>query len=381
MNWDVPLFFVVLTALFYFYIQYGNSEVAIYEWPVGIKLATSVAVVFLFYLSLLSHGLLRASTASVRGYKVKDVTIFGLGVTNNFNRNITNFKHVFWMTLAGPMANLLIIALLIPAAVASIDNLTLSLIFAHVFYINIAIMVLSLILRVPIYGGLALRKIIWSVSRDRYLSSNIPVRVGQIFGISLILPLLLLASAMAIWRIVNPSLIDSNLVIHNFFVVVGAYVNPLISLTGSLLGAMAILIAIQVFGFYVLNRVAMHNRTLKRSPIGPTDSKFTQAFNVIATIGQFLGMMLYATVLVWFWMWLTANTYNSWAPEITNFLTESRVVLFASITSGLISLIGVYVFYKATVYKLNLRRSETDQRESQRSRSERQLQPPTSPHI
>ena len=364
MNWNVPLFFVAFTALFYFYIQYGNSDAAIYEWPVGIKLATSVAVVSSFYFSLLSHGLMRAFMASRRGYKVNDITIFSLGIASNLSSN-TNFKDELRITFAGLGANLLIIALLYPLAVAAIDNLTLSLIFAHVFYINVAIVVLSLILRAPIYGGQALRTIIWSVSHNRYLSSKIPVRVGQIFGGLLILPLLPLVTVMAIWGLVNSGWIGSNLVIYNFFVVVGAYVNPLISLTGSLLGALVILIAIQIFGLYVFSKANTYNQTLKH----PDDLESLRASKAFATIGQLFGLLvLYPAVIVSFFLWGVANVvYDSWLPEVTNPLsifTESSVVTFTSITSGLISLIGVYVFCKATAHKLKLRRSKTDQRES-----------------
>ena len=86
-----------------------------------------------------------------------------------------------------------------------------------------------------------------------------------------------------------------------------------------------------------------------------------QASKISATLGQVLGMMLYSAVIVSFVLWGVSHIYDSWIPEAINPLpayTELGVVIFASITAGLISLIGVYVFYKATVYKLKLRQPQ-----------------------
>ena len=364
MNWSVPLSFVVFTTLFYFYIQYVDSYAAIYEWPFSLKLATSIAVVLLFYFSLLLHGLLRASTASARGYKVKDVTIFSLGVASNFNRNITNFKHVFWITLAGPMANLLILALLFALAVAAIDNLTLSLIFTRVFYINIIITVLGLMLIVPIRAGRLLRTFVWSVSRSRYLASKISIRVGQLLGVVLMLMITPLIIGIVVSELVQYNVIAYDLSAQQIFTAVNAYLGVFVSLTGSATATTIALIVTCAFGFYVLDKASIHDHTLKRSQ---KYSEATRDSKILATLGQSLGLVLYSAVIVSFSLWGVSHTYDSWFPEATNPLpayTESEVVIFASIISGLISIMGVYVFYEATVHKLKLRRSNTDQSES-----------------
>ena len=86
-----------------------------------------------------------------------------------------------------------------------------------------------------------------------------------------------------------------------------------------------------------------------------------KASKIPATLGQILGLVLYSAVVIWFSLWGIAHIYDSWFPEVTNPLptyTESGVVILASITSGLISLIGVYLFYKATVYKIKLRQPQ-----------------------
>ena len=86
-----------------------------------------------------------------------------------------------------------------------------------------------------------------------------------------------------------------------------------------------------------------------------------KASKIPANLGQILGMVLYLAVIVSFVLWGVSHIYDSWIPEAINPLpayTELGVVIFASITSGLISLIGIYVFYKATVYKLKIRQPQ-----------------------
>ena len=86
-----------------------------------------------------------------------------------------------------------------------------------------------------------------------------------------------------------------------------------------------------------------------------------QASKISATLGQILGLVLYLAVIVSFVLWGVSHIYDSWIPEAINPLpayTELGVVILASITSGLISLIGVYLFYKATVYKLKIQQPQ-----------------------
>jgi Zn-dependent protease len=175
----------IIAALIVFSLVERFSE-AHATWTRGEIWAVALVTAVLFFFSLLLHELAHSWVAQKRGLRVKAITLFALGGVSQIQDDSTNAKTELWISIAGPIASLMIglVCLNIASELgwhrSTEPHTALAGILVWLGYINISLALFNMIPAFPLDGGRVLRSILWAVIKDDNRATWIAARVGQI---------------------------------------------------------------------------------------------------------------------------------------------------------------------------------------------------------
>lgn len=141
------------------------------------KSAEFVGIIVLAYFIVVLHELGHSFTAQYFGYKVFSITVFPFaGLAQIEGDWYKNYKHEFWITINGPMVNLIFALLVLPFVHTGNG-------FVSVFLtINVILLALNLLPVYPLDGGRIFRSLCTSVS-DWWTATKIAYGVGMVASV------------------------------------------------------------------------------------------------------------------------------------------------------------------------------------------------------
>lgn len=170
-------------AVSVFPMQYRGLAPGMY-WLMG-----AVGAVGLFA-SILFHELSHALIARRRGVQMNGITLFIFGGVAEMEEESENPRTELLVALAGPLATVALIILLVPLttlARAQDWPIVATAIISYLATINIVLLVFNIIPAFPLDGGRVLRAALWSWKKDVRWATRVSSRIGSGFGLLLII--------------------------------------------------------------------------------------------------------------------------------------------------------------------------------------------------
>ncbi|MEO7019074.1 MAG: site-2 protease family protein [Ktedonobacteraceae bacterium] len=137
----------------------------------------------LLFVSVLLHELAHSFVARARGLPVHSIVLFIFGGVSNIEQEPQTAGVEFSMALVGPLVSLLIGALcygllfLVRGSQSPVVS-----VLSYLAFTNILLGVFNLIPGFPLDGGRVLRSIIWKVTGNVHLATNVATMAGQVFA-------------------------------------------------------------------------------------------------------------------------------------------------------------------------------------------------------
>ncbi len=114
-----------------------------------VKVLSTFAPIIVAYSSVILHEYGHALTAKHLGYVCREITMFPFGGLASIGGNWhDNWRHQFWITLMGPMVNVVIALLAMPFAIVYPDTVAFT-----ILEINVILLVFNLLPFYPMDGG------------------------------------------------------------------------------------------------------------------------------------------------------------------------------------------------------------------------------------
>jgi Zn-dependent protease/CBS domain-containing protein len=182
----------IIAALIVFSLGEHLRQVNRHWSPVEVWI-TALLTAVLFFVTLLLHELAHSLVAQARGLKVKAITLFALGGVSQIEEDATDAKTEFWVSIAGPIASLIIGCGCIAMAAAlgwhpSAEARTMAAaVLVWLGYINVGLGVFNMIPGFPLDGGRVFRAIVWAITKNADRSTRIAARLGQVVAFLFIL--------------------------------------------------------------------------------------------------------------------------------------------------------------------------------------------------
>jgi Zn-dependent protease len=177
------LIFILVTALLatsYFPAEFQNWPAYLY-WVVGG--ATSI----LFFASVLLHELGHSVVALHYKIPVRSITLFIFGGIAQIASEPPYAMAEFWIALAGPLVNFLLVIILTLLEIVFAGSEALLGMVKYLAYINLSLGLFNLVPGFPLDGGRVFRAIIWGLVHDFRRATQVAVLVGRGFAFLFIL--------------------------------------------------------------------------------------------------------------------------------------------------------------------------------------------------
>ncbi len=190
------LIFALVTwslAASYFPAEFKNWPKALY-WVVGGVTA------FCFFGSVFLHELAHSLVAQRFQIPVKSITLYIFGGISEMKIEPPTARSEFWITLAGPVMNLLLAGLLALLAIVFSAVAPLQALIKYLAYINLILGLFNLIPGYPLDGGSVLMAIIWGVTHKRHWGIIAAATVGNIVAYVLIMLGILQVFGGSLWN-------------------------------------------------------------------------------------------------------------------------------------------------------------------------------------
>lgn len=152
-------------------------------------LIMGVAGTFLFFASLLLHELSHAFVARARGIEVESITLFLLGGVARTRAEATTPGDEFRIAAVGPLASLLIAALLGAGAWIGIQagwHVGIVVVLQYLALLNAVLAIFNLLPGFPLDGGRVLRAIVWRLTGDATRATRVASISGRVLAFALI---------------------------------------------------------------------------------------------------------------------------------------------------------------------------------------------------
>lgn len=156
----------------------GLSSLA--YWTMGALAALGL------FMSIVLHELAHSLVARSYGMEMKGITLFIFGGVAEMGSEPPSARAEFNMAIAGPIASLIIaagfkaLAFLLPSPAPFS-------VFSHLAVINLALAIFNMVPAFPLDGGRALRAYLWGRHDDLMRATKTAAKLGQRFGVGLIL--------------------------------------------------------------------------------------------------------------------------------------------------------------------------------------------------
>ncbi len=176
---------LVLIGSFAAYFSEANPM-----WTPRVVWSATLAVVLLFFGSLLLHEASHVVVAACYGIPVRSVTLFGIGGVAQIGREAGRPAAAFWMGMAGPLTNGAIgygcagLAAWLDGAAPPLMSPSI-VIATSVSSLNLMLAVFNLIPGFPLDGGRLLRAVVWQLTGDPDGATRVSARAGQGAGLAL----------------------------------------------------------------------------------------------------------------------------------------------------------------------------------------------------
>lgn len=179
--------FLILLA-YIAYLGYSGGKT-------GIEILGEIALVLIVFVCVLLHEFGHALTAQHFGVQTKDITLLPIGGIANLERMPEEPRQEFWITIAGPLVNLVIagLAFLLIAVLgltAMVSEFTLGTptwakVLLFIFGANLTLFLFNLLPAFPMDGGRILRSVL-SMRMPRDKATRIAAAVGRFFAIGFV---------------------------------------------------------------------------------------------------------------------------------------------------------------------------------------------------
>ena len=183
---DIPVrvdpTWLIAFALFT-YLIYTSYRNLYPDWTLGLQLGLAMLSVLLLFTLVLIHEFAHSIVAQIRGYKVHSITLFMLGGVSNIHSEATKARDEFIIAVVGPLTNVIFFFVFwLILAVVPINNEPLFVFLNYARGANLVLAIFNMLPGIPLDGGRVLKSLIWGVSRNQYLASNLSAIVGQVMG-------------------------------------------------------------------------------------------------------------------------------------------------------------------------------------------------------
>ncbi len=191
------IFFAWIFAQLTFPALFPNWSTATY-WIAGIIVSIGI------FISVLIHELCHSLVAIRRGIKVSSIVFFIFGGVSNIEKEPESAWVEFIMAGAGPASSVVLggvfyaLALLARNSTGDANSPVVG-ILGLMAEINWLLAIFNLLPGFPLDGGRVFRSIIWGITRNLRLATNIAGNVGRAFGWAMILFGVLLLFNTSIW--------------------------------------------------------------------------------------------------------------------------------------------------------------------------------------
>lgn len=180
---DVSWLFVF--GLFTYSVSQGHFARYYPDLPQTSVFALGIVTTLLFFASLVAHELSHSYFARKSGIPIAGITLFIFGGVARMKGEPAKPKDELVMALAGPIFSLAVaVATLFISAIIQFE--TISSVFRYIAYANFAVAVFNMIPGFPLDGGRVLRAIIWSISGNLRMATQVATISGQVFAWALI---------------------------------------------------------------------------------------------------------------------------------------------------------------------------------------------------
>jgi Zn-dependent protease len=177
------LIFILVTTLLatsYFPSEFQN-------WPAGLYWVVGGATSILFFASVLLHELGHSVVALHYKIPVRSITLFIFGGIAQIASEPPFAMAEFWIALAGPLVNFLLVIILTLLETVFAGSAALLGMAKYLTYINLSLGLFNLVPGFPLDGGRVFRAIIWGLVHDFRRATQVAVLVGRGFAFLFIL--------------------------------------------------------------------------------------------------------------------------------------------------------------------------------------------------
>ena len=153
------------------------------QWSSATYWAIGLLVALLLFGSVLIHELAHSLVAKARGYPVQGITLFLLGGVSNLGLESRRARDEFLISVAGPLASLLLFGVLWALFHAVPDETTpLAAVVWYLWFSNLALALFNLLPAFPMDGGRVLRSVVWAATGSSSKATWVASRAGQLLG-------------------------------------------------------------------------------------------------------------------------------------------------------------------------------------------------------
>lgn len=156
------------------------------HWSTGWYWGMGAITAALLFASVLLHELGHAFVAQYYGIPVPSITLFIFGGVSQLAGEPPRALAEFLIAVAGPLVSLALAAVFGAAAALWTDFPPVRALLLYLALINAMLVIFNLLPGFPLDGGRVLRALLWGMTRNYRRATTIAARVGQAFGILLI---------------------------------------------------------------------------------------------------------------------------------------------------------------------------------------------------
>jgi Zn-dependent protease len=153
---------------------------------VGEAAAIALVGAAVLFASVVVHELSHAVVARRRGIGVRRVGLFALGGYTEMDREPSGPGDELAVAAAGPIASLLLGALLWVGAVVAGASAGVGGVLSLLAAINVGVAVFNLLPGLPLDGGRVLRALVWERSGDALRATRVAAEAGRVLGVALV---------------------------------------------------------------------------------------------------------------------------------------------------------------------------------------------------
>ena len=185
---NIHISWLIILVFLTFWLASGYFPMTYPGRTQGTYVVLGLVSTILLFVSVLLHELAHSFVARARGLPVHSIVLFIFGGVSNIEQEPKSASVEFSMAFVGPLTSLLIGALsygllfLLRGSQSALVP-----VLAYLALMNILLGVFNLIPGYPLDGGRVLHSILWKLTGNVSMATNVATRVGQVFAYLIIL--------------------------------------------------------------------------------------------------------------------------------------------------------------------------------------------------